>query len=126
MKSVIFWALAALNVVLLAALVAPYTKDNAAYAARGRRPDFLMIPGRVIGQNSSVVYIIDTANRRLGAVALGANGRDVAGMAPIGLERVFSDQQRQDNGAGAGGAGTGAGRGNTRGGAGARRGAGNP
>lgn len=106
MKSVIFWALAALNVLLLAALLAPYTKDNAAYAAgRGRRPDFLMIPGRVIGQNSSVVYIIDTANRRLGAVALGANGRDVAGMAPIGLERVFQDQ-RPEPGAGAG-AGTG-------------------
>lgn len=91
MKSVIFWALAALNVLLLAALIAPYTKDNTAHAARARRPDFIMIPGRVIGQNSSVVYVIDTANQRLGAVALSNNGKEVAGMAPVSLQRLFED-----------------------------------
>ena len=92
MKSIVIWALVALNGVLLAELVSNYTGDNTALAARSRRPDIVMIPGEIIGGNSSVVYVIDSANRRVGAVALDTNGRSLVGLAPQNLDRIFDDK----------------------------------
>ena len=105
MKRTVFWALAALNVVLLAALIAPFVRDNAAMAQRGgggRRPEIMMIPGEIIGGNSAVVYLVDTNNRRLGAVSLNqrATGLDV--LEPQLLDRVFNDRA-MDEPAGNGG-----------------------
>jgi hypothetical protein len=94
MKSIVIWALVALNGVLLAELVSNYIGHNTAMAARGRRPDIVMIPGRIIGGNSSVVYIIDSANRRLGAVALDNTGKALSGLPPQELERIFEDDER--------------------------------
>ena len=95
MKKTIFWALLALNVVLLAGLIAPYVRDNQAMAQRAagaRRPDLLLIPGEIIGGNSAVVYLVDTNNRRLGAISLNqrATGLDV--LNPQALDRVFDDR----------------------------------
>ena len=95
MKRTVFWALVALNVVLLAALVAPYVGGNPAMAQRGgggRRPELMMIPGEINGGNSAVVYLVDTANRRLGALTLNARGNGVQGVAPQDLERIFQDR----------------------------------
>ena len=98
MKRTVFWALAALNVVLLAALLAPYLRDNSAMAQRagagggGRRPELMMIPGEVIGGNSEVVYLIDTNNRRLGAVSINIRGNGLQGVAPQDLERIFEER----------------------------------
>lgn len=93
MKRTVFWALIALNVVLLAALIAPYMRDNSAMAQRagGRRPELMMIPGEVIGGNSAVVYLIDTNNRRLGALTLNVRGNGLQGVAPQDLERIFEE-----------------------------------
>ena len=93
MKRTVIWALAALNLVLLAFLLGPYFAPSEAMAQRagggGRRPDVLMIPGEVVGGLSAVVYLIDSANRQLGAVSLNANGTGLNTLDPQDLERVF-------------------------------------
>jgi hypothetical protein len=97
MKRTLLWALVAINVVLLAALVMPFVKGDTAMAQRaaggGRRPEIMMIPGQQIGGGANdIVYLIDTANRQLAAVSLNqrGNGHDVA--APHDLERVFGER----------------------------------
>ena len=99
MKNTVFWALTALNVVLLAALLAPYVSQSEAVAQRGggRRPDLIMIPGEVPGGNSGVVYLIDTANRRLGAVSLNNRGNGLESLDPQSLERVFDERAGADD-----------------------------
>jgi hypothetical protein len=95
MKRTVFWALVALNVVLLAALIAPYVQGNTAMAQRGgggRRPELLMIPGEIIGGNSAVVYLVDTANRQLGAVTLNNRGNGIDAVAPENLNRIFEER----------------------------------
>lgn len=98
MKRTVFWALIVLNVVLLAGLIAPYMHSGEAMAQRaggggGRRPDLLMVPGQQIGGgNSDLVYLIDTANRRLGAVSLNQKGNGLDSFAPADLERIFEDR----------------------------------
>ena len=107
MKKTIFWALLALNVVLLAGLIAPYVRDNQAMAQRaaaGRRPDLMLVPGEIIGGNSAVVYLVDTNNRRLGAVSLNQRANGLDSLAPQSLDRVFDDRAMDEAGAdGAGG-----------------------
>jgi len=94
MKRTCFWALIALNVVLLGALFAPYFPSNQAMAQRGngRRPELIMIPGEINGGNSAVVYLVDTANRRLGALTLTARVTGLQGMAPQPLDRIFEER----------------------------------
>jgi hypothetical protein len=95
MKNTIFWGLLVLNLVLLAGLLAPFMRGNEALAQRaggGRRPDLLMIPGEVTGQSSHVVYLVDTANRRLGAIALNQRGNGLDSLAPQDLDRIFEER----------------------------------
>jgi hypothetical protein len=94
MKRTIFWALVALNVVLLAALLMPYVAGNHAMAQRAggggnKRTELVMIPGEVNGGNSAVVYLIDTNNRQLGAVTIDNRGTGLVGVAPENLDRIF-------------------------------------
>jgi hypothetical protein len=107
MKKTVFWALVALNVVLLGGLVAPYLQDNSAMAQRagsGRRPDLMMIPGQQLaGGASDVVYIIDTANRRLGALSLNNKGTALDTLEPQPLDRVFDERAMEDDGGKKGG-----------------------
>jgi hypothetical protein len=100
MKRTVFWALVALNVVLLAGLIAPYLRSNAALAQRpaasGRRPELLMIPGEIVGGNSAVVYLIDTANRRMGAISLNNRGSGLDVLEPQPLEQIFKDRAMEE------------------------------
>jgi len=89
-KSKILWALAVLNVALAGLLVARNAPANTAQAQPARRPgDYLMIPGRVAGGNSTVVYILDTANGVLAAATYNDTTQTLDKMAPINLSRVF-------------------------------------
>ena len=96
MKNTVFWGLLVPNLVLLAGLLAPLMRGNEAMAQRaaggGRRPELLMIPGEVTGQSSHVVYLVDTANRRLGAIALNQRGTGMDSLAPQDLDRIFEDR----------------------------------
>ena len=90
MKSRTLWALVALNAVLLAVLVGRWMKPDTALAAQagGARPgDYIMVPAEVVGGNGAVVYIVDTTNNQLSAMALD-NDR-LVNMPPIDLTRVF-------------------------------------
>jgi hypothetical protein len=111
MKRTLFWALVAINVILLAALVMPYVQGNAAMAQKaggGRRPEIMMIPGQPIGGGSSdIVYLVDTANRQLAAVALNQKGNGLDTLAPEDLERAFNDRAAPAPANGRGGAKTG-------------------
>jgi hypothetical protein len=102
MKRTLLWALVAINVVLLAALVMPYIKGNTAMAQRagagaaaggGRRPELMMIPGQQVGGGANdIVYLIDTANRQVAAVALNSKQNGLDTVPPQDLERVFNDR----------------------------------
>ena len=89
MKSRTVWALLALNAVLLATLAGRWIKPNTAVANQGaaRPGDYVMVPAEVVGGNGSVVYIVDTTNNQLSAMALD-NDR-LVNMPPIDLTRVF-------------------------------------
>ena len=89
MKSRTVWALVALNAVLLAALVGRWMEPNTAVAnqAAARPGDYIMVPAEVVGGNGSVVYIVDTTNNQLSAMALDNNR--LVNMPPIDLTRVF-------------------------------------
>jgi hypothetical protein len=103
MKRTVLWALGALNVILLASLLAPFFGQNEAMAQRagggGRRPELMMIPGDPIGSGGSgVVYLIDTANRRLGVISLNQKGTGLDSLAPEDLDRVFADRDAGNGG----------------------------
>src|SRR4051812_42393456 len=89
MKSTVLWTLVIINALLLLSFIARITRENAAIAQNApagggggggaagagaagasRRPgDYLMIPGEVPGGTQSLVYIVDTTNGWLGAIA---------------------------------------------------------
>src|SRR4051812_41221433 len=96
MKKKILWSLAVLNVVLLASFILRQTRDNAAMAQRvgavgaaGRAGDYVMIPGEVTGGNSEVVYVIDTVNTQLSAVAYDDSRQAIDAMPPVDLGRIM-------------------------------------
>jgi hypothetical protein len=95
MKKRILWALAAINVALLLSLTLRITGENnargqAAPPAARRPADYIMIPGQVASGNLGVVYLIDTTNGVLGAMAYNDSQHQLDTMAPIDLNRVFN------------------------------------
>ena len=92
MKSTILWVLAAVNLLLLAGLIAPLMNGNTAMAQRARRPEILMVPGEVVGEAAMVIYLVDSNNRQLGAVALNAKQNGLVGLRPADLNRAFTDE----------------------------------
>ena len=96
-RSTLVWALVALNVLLMAALVGRWVKPSTAMAqARGggaggggaaRPGDYIIVPAEVVGGNGAIVYVIDTTRGQLSAMGL-ENDR-LASMAPVDLNRVF-------------------------------------
>src|SRR5687768_2927166 len=101
MKSTVLWALAALNVLLVAILVSKYLPDNAAHAQAGRPSEYLMVPGQVTGVSTGVIFIVDTSRGELSAVTYDDNRDTFKPLPKISLEQVF----RAGAGVGAGGAG---------------------
>ena len=89
MKRRILWALVALNILLAISLAMRFGRDNTAIAQVRRPADYIMIPGEVSGGASSVVYIIDTTNGWLGAMAYDDARKQLEAMPPIDLARVF-------------------------------------
>jgi hypothetical protein len=100
MKTRIVWALAALNVVLVAALVARWMKPQTAMAQAAARPgDYIMVPAEVVGGSSTLIFVVDTSNNQLSGLAFDQNS--LQALPPIDLTRVF-DPRAVNGGAGAG------------------------
>jgi hypothetical protein len=99
MRSKTLWALGALNVVLVVALIGRVALDNPANAqqrvASARPSDYLMIPGDVSGVPAGVVYMIDTTNGLLSAVTYDDSNKRVSMMQPIELSRIFEQASRR-------------------------------
>jgi hypothetical protein len=105
MKSTVLWALAALNVLLVAILVNRYLPDNAAHAQAGRPSEYLMIPGQVTGVPTGVIFVVDVSRGELSAITFDDTRDNFKPLPKISLEQVF----RAGAGVGAGGGGPGAG-----------------
>lgn len=105
MKSTAIWVLVVLNVALLAIWVGRAVQPNAAFAqprpgdpaGRPQRPgDYIMVPGEVTGGSSSVIYVVDTTNGLLGALAYDDSVKRLDSMpGRIDLGQVFAAAQGQ-------------------------------
>ena len=93
MKSCLLWAVIVLNAVLLATFigrVAPHNTATAAEPAQMRRMgDYITLSGEVEGGPSGVVYILDTSNDLLGAIAYDDSRNTIDVMPVMDLKRVF-------------------------------------
>ena len=92
MKSRLVWALVALNVVLVAALVTRWMKPQTAMAqAQAARPgDYIMVPAEVVGGSSTLIFVVDTSNNQLSGMAFDQN--QLVALPPIDLTRVFNER----------------------------------
>jgi hypothetical protein len=95
MKSTVVWALAALNVLLLAMFVWRMTGETTAVAQAARPGDYLMIPGEVLGGNNAVVYVIDQDSRQLSAMSYDDSNKKLVTMPPINLDRFLVANARR-------------------------------
>jgi hypothetical protein len=90
MKSTVLWALVGLNAVLLFLFAGSFNRLGTAHAQIHRPADYLLIPGEVSGGSTGLVYIIDSTNGRLGAMAYDESSRVLQIMPEIDLNRVYS------------------------------------
>ena len=90
MKSKAIWALAVVNVLLLASLcLRSLTPSASAQAARSS--DYIMIPADVVGGNNAVIFMIDTRAGMLNARSMDLQGRNLIDLgAPIELGRMLN------------------------------------
>lgn len=98
-RSRIIWALAIVNALLLVGLSWKLGGENKAYAQGGGRGDYIMVPARLPGANSGVIYVINTREKLLVPVVFdnrGQNGTLTAGQA-VNIQRII------ENGAGVNG-----------------------
>jgi hypothetical protein len=90
MKSTVLWALVGLNAVLLFLFAGSFNRLSPAQAQVHRPADYLLIPGEISGGSTGLVYIIDSTNGRLGAMAYDESSRILQIMPEIDLTRVYS------------------------------------
>jgi hypothetical protein len=89
MKSKAIWALAVVNVLLLASLCLRSLTPSA-HAQMARPSDYIMIPADVVGGSNAVIYMIDTREGMLNARTLDLQGNALIDLgAPIDLKRVL-------------------------------------
>ena len=93
MKSTLLWALVVLNLVLLCTFIGRMSHDNTAVAADNRRMgDYLVVSGDVNGTTSGLVYVVDTSNELLGAMAYDDTRNVIDVMPTIDLKRIYEQQ----------------------------------
>lgn len=92
MKKTAIWVLAAVNVLLLGALVLRLSAAPAfAQQAPASRPgDYLMIPGEIVGGNDAVVYVVSQASRQLSALVYDQSMHQLKSIPPIDLDRLLN------------------------------------
>ena len=93
MISKVVWALVGANVMLAIMLGMNLFKQPEAKAQVARPAEYLMIPGEVAGGRTGVVYVVDTTNGLLGAMAYDDASRSIAVMQPLDLKRIFAAAQ---------------------------------
>jgi hypothetical protein len=94
MKSTVLWGLIGLNAVLVFMFAGGFNRINTAHAQFRRPADYVLIPGRVNGGSTSLVYIIDATNGKLGAMGYDDSVHQLQTMPSIDLNRIFSLAQQ--------------------------------
>lgn len=93
MKSKVVWALIGANVMLAVMLGMNLFQQTQATAQVARPAEYLMIPGEVAGGRTGIVYVVDTTNGVLGAMAYDDASRSIGVMQPLDLNRIFAAAQ---------------------------------
>jgi hypothetical protein len=89
-KKQVIWALAALNALLLVALVFKFGGEPRAHAQVGGRGDFVMVPAKATGFNNGVIYVVDTRNGVVAAFSYDNNRKQLeAGRNSIDVRRIM-------------------------------------
>lgn len=91
MKTRLIWCLVGVNIALAIAFVVPHLRSNTAIAQIQRPSDYLMVPGEVGGVDRGVIYLIDTSNGMMSAVAFEDSSGRIEVMPPTDLARVFEE-----------------------------------
>jgi len=102
-KSMLLWALAALNIALLVMFVFHAALGQPAMAQQQMVPrpgDYLMCPGEVVGGSDAVVYVVSQSSRQLSAMVYDGSAHQLRAMPPINLDRIMNTPPE---GAGTGG-----------------------
>ena len=87
MKSSVLWGLIGLNALLLFIYVGHFSP---AQAQVHRPSDYLLIPGELQQGLTEGVYIVDTTNGFLGAMAYDDTSHQLQVMPPLNLNQLFS------------------------------------
>lgn len=98
MKQTAIWVLLAANLALAGTLVYRGVGANTAHAQvnRGNEPGkYVMIPAES-QLGVGLIFVLDTANRRLGAVAPDNQDR-LAGMATVALDPIFDAAENRSS-----------------------------
>jgi len=90
MKSSLLWVLVGLNAILLLCFIGRSTPSSIAAIPIHRPSDYLLIPGEIPSGSTEIVYIVDTSNGMLGAMAYDESAHRLDVMAPINLNSIFS------------------------------------
>lgn len=97
MKSTVFWALLGLNAVLLFIYAGQFNHLGKAEAQFRRPADYLLIPGAISTGSTSLVYIIDSTNGKLGAMAYDDSSHTLQTMPAIDLNRIYAVAAEQQH-----------------------------
>lgn len=89
MKTLAMYALIALNLALVAGLLARFGKEQTAVAQVGRPADYQLIPGSINGRTDTVIYMLDQSNGWLGAMIFNGSSGQFDVMQPIELGRLM-------------------------------------
>lgn len=93
MKSTVIWSLVLLNAVLVGSLVGRWVEPRA--NAQARRPaEYLAIPAEVQGGLAGLVYVVDTSNGEMTAIAYDENKKRLDAMPRMNLQAIFTGAGR--------------------------------
>src|SRR4051794_1344147 len=90
-RNQVLWTLAALNALLLVALVFKFGGEPQARAQAGGRGDFVMVPAKATGFNNGIIYVVDTRNSRVSAFNYDSNRKQLESANPLDYRRMMEN-----------------------------------
>jgi hypothetical protein len=92
-RTLVLWALAVVNLVLLAVVIGRYTRPNAAMAQAAQLPpgDYIEAPGIMNGQSDGVVFVLDTRNVLLTVMEYSTSAKQFSNTAAIDVGRILQN-----------------------------------
>ena len=88
-RTVILWALVAINAVLLVVVLNRYLRPNTAMAQAPAPGDYMVSPGVLSGQSDGVMFVLDTRNGLLNIIGYNSVTGQLGASTPIDVARVM-------------------------------------